>query len=97
MKLFSQNFEVLTQRCDVINPKLTPKRIQTGILCTNGDRKIKTKSKRNFEVRFLFMKLFSGNLKILVLCCDVKKTQVSLLCTTGCKNIKVSKNQEHSL
>ena len=71
MKPFSQNFEVLTQCCDVINTKLARKRIQTGISCTNGDRKIKIKSKKNFEVRYSFMKLFSGNLKILAPCCDV--------------------------
>ena len=38
MKPFSQNFDVLTQRCDVINPELARKRVQTGISCTNGDR-----------------------------------------------------------
>ena len=70
MKPFSQNFEVFTQCCDIIYPKLPRKRIQTGISCTNGDRKIKIKSKKNFEVRYSFMKLFSGNLKILAPCCD---------------------------
>ena len=67
MKTFSQNFEILTQRGDIINPK----RAQTRILCTNGVRKMKIKSKRNFEVRYSFMKLFSQNMEILVLCCDV--------------------------
>ena len=71
MKLFSQNFEVLTQRGDVINSKLAPKRTQTRISGINGDRKMKIKSKRNFEVRYSFMKLFSRNLKILAPCCDV--------------------------
>ena len=71
MKLFSQNFEVLTQRGDVINSKLAPKRTQTRISGINGDKKMKIKSKRNFEVRYSFMKLFSRNLKILAPCCDV--------------------------
>ena len=62
MKLFSQNFEVLTQRGDIIKPKLARKRVQTFIPCTNCDRKMQIKSKRNFEVRYSFMKLFSGNL-----------------------------------
>ena len=68
MKPSSQSFEVLTQRGDVINPKLARERVQTTISCTNGDRRIKIKSKRNFEVRYLFMQLFSGNLKILAQC-----------------------------
>ena len=51
MKLFSRYFEVLTQGGDVINPKLAQKRAQTRISWTNGDRKMKIKSKRNFEVR----------------------------------------------
>ena len=62
MKPFTQNFEVLTQRGDVINPKLAPKRVQTCISYTNTDKKMKIKSKRNFEVRCSFMKLFSQNL-----------------------------------
>ena len=50
---------------------LTCKRAQACISCTNGDTKMKIKSKRNFEMRYLFMKLFSQNPKILVTCCDV--------------------------
>ena len=53
MKPFSQNFEDLTQYDNVINPKLAPKGAQTHISCT-GNRKMKI----NFEVRYLFMKLF---------------------------------------
>ena len=45
--------------------------VTSSISCKNGDRKIKMENKRNFEVRYSFMKLFSGNLKIIVLCCDV--------------------------
>ena len=71
MKPFSKKIEVLTQRRDVINPKSARKRVQTGISCTNSDRKIKIKTKRNFEMRYSFMKLFSGNLKILAPCCEV--------------------------
>ena len=47
------------------------------------------------------MKPFSGNFKILAPLCDVvipksgQKTQVSISCTTNCKNIKVTKNHEH--
>ena len=71
MKTFSQNFEVLTQRGEVINPKLARKRAQTRMSCTNGDRKMKIKNKRNFKVRYSFMKLFSRNLESLFPCCDV--------------------------
>ena len=61
MKPFSQNFEVLTQPSDVINPKSAQERAQTCISYTNGDRKMKIKSKSNFEVRYSFMKLFYRN------------------------------------
>ena len=71
MKLFSQIFDVLTQLYDAINPKLARKRVQTCISSANGDRKMKIKSKRKFEVRYSFMKLFSRILEILALCCDV--------------------------
>ena len=71
MKSLSQNFEDLTQRGDVINPKLTGKRVQTFISCTNGERKMKIKRQKNFEVRCWFMKLFSRYLEILSPCCDV--------------------------
>ena len=71
MKPFLQNVEVLAQCGDVINPKLAQKRAQTCILCTNGDRKMKIKSKRNFEGRYSFKKLFSKYLEILAPCCDV--------------------------
>ena len=37
MKRFSQNFEVLTQRGDVVNTKLARRRAQTHISRTNGD------------------------------------------------------------
>ena len=71
MKLFSQNVEVLTQCGDVISPKLSRKRAQTRITFTNGDSKMKIKSKRNFEARCWFMKLSSPNLEIPALCCYV--------------------------
>ena len=41
MKPFSQSFGDLTQRGDVINPKLARKRAHTRILCTNGDRTLR--------------------------------------------------------
>ena len=59
IKLFSQYFEVLIQYGDVINPKLTRKRVQTRISCTYGGRKMKIKRKMNFQMRYSFMKLFS--------------------------------------
>ena len=71
MKSLSQNFEVLTQRANVINPKLTRERAQTRISCTNGVRKMKIKSKRNFDVRYSCIKLFCRNLENLVPCRDV--------------------------
>ena len=77
MKPFSQNFEVLTQLGDVINPKLARKRAQIRISCANGDRKMKIKSKRNFKVRYSFMKLISQNLEILATCCDVIVSKLS--------------------
>ena len=58
MKLLSQNFEVLTQCGIAINPKMPQKMAQINISCTNCDRKMKIKSNRNFEKRYLFMKLF---------------------------------------
>ena len=60
MKPLPQNFDVLTQCGDVIDPKLTRKMAQT-----------KNQSKKNFDVRYSFMKLFSRNLEILAPCCDL--------------------------
>ena len=59
MKPSSQNFEVLTQNNDLINPKLSRKKVQTCISCTIVYRKMKTKSKKSFEGRYSFMKVFS--------------------------------------
>ena len=61
MRPFSQNLEVLTQRGQVINPKLARNRTKIYISCTNGDRKMKIKNKRNFEAKYFF----SRNLEIL--------------------------------
>ena len=77
MEPFSQKFEVLTQPVDVINPNMARKWMQTCIPCTNGDRKMKVKSKNNFVVRYSLMELFFQNLEILVPCCDAI---VSKLC-----------------
>ena len=77
MEPFSQKFEVLTQPVDVINPNMARKWTQTCIPCTNGDRKMKVKSKNNFVVRYSLMELFFQNLEILVPCCDAI---VSILC-----------------
>ena len=57
LKPLSQNFEVFTPCGDVINPKLALKRTQTHISYTNGDRKMKIKSKRNFQVRNFFIEI----------------------------------------
>ena len=48
-----------------LHPKLARKSAQTHISCANGHRKIKINSKGNFEVRHLFVKLFSRNLETL--------------------------------
>ena len=71
IKTFTQNFEHLTQLGDVINPNLARKRTQTCVSATNDVRKMKIKSKGNFEVRYSFMKLFSRNLETLFPCRDV--------------------------
>ena len=63
MKVFSQKFEVLTQRGDVNNSILALKRAQTRVSCTKGVRKMKIKSKRDFELKYSFMKLFLKILK----------------------------------
>ena len=56
---------------DGINSRLARKSAQTCISFTNGHRKIKINSKRNFEVRYSFKKLFSQNLEIPTPCCDI--------------------------
>ena len=69
MKVFSQ--KVLTQCGDVINLILAWKRAQTCVSCTKGVRKMKIKAKRDFELKYLFMKLLSQNFEILAACLDV--------------------------
>ena len=60
MKPFSQSFEVLTQRSDVINPKLDQKRTQIRISCTYDDRKVKIKNKRDLRGEiFIYETVFS--------------------------------------
>ena len=68
MEPFSQNFEVLTLLGDVINPELASKRAQTHTWYTNGDRKMKIKSKKNYEVTYLFIELSFQNLEVLAPC-----------------------------
>ena len=41
------------------------KKVQTGISCTNVDRKMKIKRKKYFEVNYYFMKLLSQNFEVL--------------------------------
>ena len=65
LKSLSQNYEVLTLRGDVINPKKWVKKVQIGISRTNVDGKMKIKSKRYFEVNYSFMKSFSQNFEVL--------------------------------
>ena len=71
MKPFSQNLSFWLSMMTLSTQNWLEKRVQTRISCTNGDRKMKIKRKRNFEVRRLSMKLFSRNLEILAPCCDV--------------------------
>ena len=93
LKPLSQNFEILTTPGDAISPKIVGKG-PNWYLCTNVDRKIKIKSKRNFQVAYSFMKLFSRNLETQAPCCDViisklvPRDSVCISCTTGGKNIK---------
>ena len=85
----------MNQRGDAINSKLARKSDETCISGTNGDRKMKIKRKRNSEVRYLFMNLFSQNFEILAPCCDFiisklgQKDSICVSCRTGGKNIKV--------
>ena len=94
-KPFSQNFEVLIPRSDDINPNLGQKRAQTCTSCTNCGRKMKIQSKRNFEVKYSFMKFFSQNLEIQAPCCDViisklaQKDSMRTSCSTGGKTIQI--------
>ena len=41
------------------------KKVHVGISCTNGDRKMKIKSKRYFQANYSFMKPFSQNFEVL--------------------------------
>ena len=90
---FSKYFS-FDSRGDVLNPNLAQKIVQNRISYTNGHRKIKINSKRNFEVRYSIMELFSRNLEILAPCLMsssqnwVKKIQSCIPCRTGGKNIK---------
>ena len=65
------------------------KKVQIVISCTNVDRKMKIKSKRNFQIRYSFMKLFSQNLDIQTPICDViisilgQRDLMCMSCTTG--------------
>ena len=52
----------MNQGADFINQILARKRAQTRISCTNGNRKMRIKRKKNFEVRYMFTKFFSRNL-----------------------------------
>ena len=61
LKPLSQNFETLTTRGDVINPKMGLKGPNWNFMY-QFDRKMKIKSKRNFNVNYSFMKPFSQNL-----------------------------------
>ena len=64
-------------RGDAINSRSARKSAQTCISCTNGHRKIKINSKRDFEVRYSFMKLFSQNREIPTPCCDIIIAELS--------------------
>ena len=62
IKPLFQKLEVLTPRDDVTNTKLGQKRLKLEF---NVDRIMKIKSKRYFEVNYLFMKPFSQNFEVL--------------------------------
>ena len=67
---FLKILQVLTRVVTSLNQNWV-KRTQTCISCNNGDRKLTIKSKRRFQVKYLFLKLFSPNLEIQVPCCDL--------------------------
>ena len=56
---------------------------------------MKIENKRNFEMRYSLINLFSQNLEVLAPDCDVinsklvQKTQICISSTTDCKNIKI--------
>ena len=92
VRSLSQNIASFDSSGDVIHSKLGQKNPN---LCTNGDRKMTIKSKRRFQVKCLFMKLFSRNLEIQVPYCDFvisklgQRDSICISCTTGGKNIKI--------
>ena len=66
-------------------PKIGSKRVQTCILCTNSDRKMKANSKGKLEVRFLFLKSLFQNFWLPVVTSStkksVKKIPIGISCT----------------
>ena len=87
--LWNCSLKVLNHHGDAINPKLAWKRAPACISCTIGDGKMKIKSKGNFGVRYLFMKLFSKNLEIIatfVMSSSqnwIKKSQICISCISN--------------
>ena len=47
------------------------KKVQIGISCTNIDRKMKVKNKRNLQVKYSFMKRLSQYFEVLTQCSDI--------------------------
>ena len=67
--------------------------------CTNGDRKMKIKSKTNFQVRCSFTKLFSQNLQIQAPFCEViisKLGQRDSNCVSCTTEVKIPKSETFS-
>ena len=64
LKPLSQNFEVLTPRGDIINPKMD-QNDPNIVSCINVGRKMKIKKKSYFELKYSFMAPFSQNFEVL--------------------------------
>ena len=62
IKSLSQNIAALIP-VEMSLTQIWVRKVQIGISRTNVDRKMKIKIKRNSEVRYSFMKLFSRNLE----------------------------------
>ena len=77
-------------------PKSGSKSSNISISSINVDRKTKVKSKRNFEMNYLFMKPFSQNFEVLTQLGDIikpklawKRAQTSISCTNDGINLQM--------
>ena len=69
--------------------------------CVNIDRKMKIKSKRYFEVKYLFMKAFFRNFEVLTLHGDIInptlariRSQTHISCTNGHRKMKINRKRK---